>query len=182
MLGLSRQRSEVLLLVLVVALVAGGCGGGDDATTTTGSSAVVTTAPSGSASPEKSLVGTQLVNPDRQPSADRHITTTEDTPSEVVEALTQGRPVVLLFYVPGNVDDVSVFQSLGGLVPSFGRYQFLIYDYKDAEAYGDLSSLLGVGYPPEVILIDKGGLIQQVWNGYVDEGTLNQGLVNLDRS
>jgi len=47
--------------------------------------------------------------------------------------------------------------------------------------YGDLSTLLGVTYPPELILIDRAGIIRQVWNGFVDEGSLNQSLVNLGR-
>jgi hypothetical protein len=68
------------------------------------------------------------------------------------------------------------------LKTSFGQYEFLVYDYKLPNDYGDLSTLLGVGYPPELILVDKTGVVQKVYNGYIDEGTLNQGLVNLGRS
>ena len=45
--------------------------------------------------------------------------------------------------------------------------------------YGDLSTLLKVQYPPKVVLVDGTGTIQEIWNGYVDEGSLNQSLVNL---
>jgi hypothetical protein len=86
---------------------------------------------------------------------------------------------VLLLYVPGGTDDVAVIESLDRLKPSFGRYRFLEYDYSIPEWYGDLPTLLGVTYPPEMILIDSSGIIRTVWNGSVDEGSLNQGLVNL---
>jgi len=92
------------------------------------------------------------------------------------------KPIVLLFYVPGNADDSSVLETLNRLKSSFDGYAFLVYDYKVPEAYGDVSTLLQVGYPPELILIDKAGVIVRIWNGYVDEGTLNQGLVDLGRS
>jgi len=164
--GRSRQQFGVLFLVVLVALFAFGCGGGDEETTTT-SLRVVTTAPAGGGSPADELVGT-TVKP------------TEDTPAAFVEAYGV-RPVVLLFYVPGGTDDISVSETLDGLVSSFDKYLFLVYDYKAPEAYGDLSSLLKVDYPPALILIDRDGVVEGVWNGYVDEGTMNQALVNLDR-
>ncbi len=40
-------------------------------------------------------------------------------------------------------------------------------------------ALLEVGYPPELVLVDGLGIPREIWNGYVDEGTLNQSLVNL---
>lgn len=163
--GRSRHQLGVLLLVMLVALTAFGCGGDDGATTTTIS--VVTTNPSGPGTTVNDLIG-------------RNVVVTEDTPAEFVDAY-EVKPIVLLFYVPGGTDDVSVLESLEGLIPSFDQYVFLVYDYKTPDAYGDLSALLKVGYPPELILIDKKGFIQRIWNGYVDEGSLNQALVNLDR-
>ncbi len=127
-------------------------------------------------------MGQQLLGPDQEPTVDDFIMTTEDTPAEVVEALTQGRAIVLLFYVPGAADDISVLKSLKRLKTSFRDYEFLEYDYKTPDVYGDLSTILEVGYPPELILIDSAGVIQDVWNGYVDDGTLNQRLVNLGRN
>jgi hypothetical protein len=166
MCGRSRHQFGVLLVVLLVALIASGCGGGGDEEVTTTSGPAVTAAPSGPATGD-SLVGEDVV-------------TTADTPAEFVEAYG-AKPIVVLFYVPGATDDVSVVESLDGLAPSFDDYLFLAYDYKTPDVYGDLSALLEVGYPPEVILIDKKGIVQRIWNGYVDEGTLNQGLVSLDR-
>jgi len=168
--GRSRQKLGVLLLVLFVALLACGCGGGggDDETTTSRAGAT-TTAPAGSGgAPGQELVGTT-------------VDTTRDTPAEFTDVYGQA-PIVLLFYVPGNADDRSVLESLNRLKSSFGGYTFLVYDYKLPEAYGDLSTLLEIGYPPELVLIDKAGVIRRVWNGYVDEGSLNQGLVDLGRS
>ena len=61
----------------------------------------------------------------------------------------------------------------------FPDYTFLTYDYKNPSAYGDLSMLLQVNYPPEIVLIDRAGTVRNIWNGYVDEGTLKQCLINL---
>jgi hypothetical protein len=163
--GRIRQQLGVLFLVLLVALVACGCGGGGDEETTT-TSGVVTTVPPGSGTGDDLLGET--------------VSVTEDTPADFVDAYGV-TPIVLLFYVPGGTDDVKVAETLDGLTSSFDDYVFLVYDYKTPSAYGDLSSLLDVGYPPELVLIDKDGVIEGVWNGYVDEGTLNQALVNLER-
>ncbi len=164
----SRKQVGFLLLVMSVALFVAGCGsGGEDETTTTGLP-VVTTVPPASGSDGSDLI-------------DRPVAVTDDTPADFVEAYGS-KPLVVLFYVPGGTDDVSVFESLYRLIPSFGNYVFLMYDYKVPDAYGDLSSLLAVEYPPQIVLIDREGLVREVWNGYVDEGTLNQSLVNLDRT
>jgi hypothetical protein len=163
-----RQSSALLLLLalaLLVTLFAIGCGGEEKKTATT--RGAVTTLPSGPGGGGSVLGG--------------NIITTEDTPSAFVEAYGV-KPIVVLFYVPGAVDDLKVMETLEALENSFSTYVFLAYDYKTPDAYGNLSSLLDVGYPPEVILIDRQGVIQEVWNGYVDEGTLNQALVNLDQT
>lgn len=166
--GRSRYQFGVLVLIILVALLALGCGGGDEKTTTTKARVVTTAAPSSSGSAADELIGT-TVKP------------TEDTPGEFVDAYGV-RPIVLLFYVPGGTDDISVSETLNALAPSFNKYLFLVYDYKAPEAYGDLSSLLKVDYPPALILIDRDGVIDGVWNGYIDEGTMNQALVNLERT
>jgi hypothetical protein len=158
----------VLIVLLSAAALSWGCGGGT-ATTTSSSIVVTPTVPSdGSAGKANDLVGTQLE-------------TTEDTPSEYVEAVKQGRPVVVLFYVTGSVDDAKVLENVTQLQQAFSDYVFLLYDYKTASAYGNLSTLLKVNYPPELILVDGTGTVQEIWNGYIDEGTLNQSLVNLGK-
>jgi hypothetical protein len=181
--GRYRQQSVFLLLVLLVALLACSCfgGGGEEPATTIGGVTATTATGGGGGAPTEEIMGTQLLAPDQEPIVEEVIRTTEDTPAEVVDALTQGKAIVLLFYVPGGADDVSVLKSLKRLETSFRDYKFLQYDYKAPDAYGDLSTILAVGYPPELILIDRTGVIQDVWNGYVDDGTLNQRLVNLGR-
>ncbi|MFH0917453.1 MAG: hypothetical protein V1912_13545 [bacterium] len=157
----------VLIVLLLAATLSLGCGGGDEVITTSSTIAVTPTLPpGGSTGTVNDLLFTSL-------------TTTEDTPREYVEAVEQGRPVVLLFYVTGSADDASVLESLTRLQSAFGDYVFLLYDYKTPSVYGDLSTLLKVSYPPELVLVDGTGTIQEIWNGYVDEGTLNQSLVNL---
>ena len=171
--GRNRQVAVAILLVLV-ALLAVGCGfggGGSSSATTTvislGATPSVTL--SSAASAQAQLIGTKF-----KP--------TKQSPTDVADAIQQEKPVVLLFYVSGSTDDSQVLASLQKLQPSFSTYVFGIYDYKTPDAYGDLSLLLQVNYPPELILIDATGTIQHIWNGFVDEGTLNQSLVNLGKA
>jgi len=171
--GRNRQVAVAILLVLV-ALLAVGCGfggGGSSGATTTVISLGVTPSVtlSSATSPQAQLIGTKF-----KP--------TKQSPTDVADAIQQEKPVVLLFYVSGSTDDSQVLASLQKLQPSFSTYVFGIYDYKTPDAYGDLSLLLQVNYPPELILIDATGTIQQIWNGFVDEGTLNQSLVNLGKA
>jgi hypothetical protein len=157
----------VLLLVALAAVVTVGCSGGDEETSTTVKRAVTTTEKaSGSAASANEVLGKPLE-------------TTDSTPVEYTEAIEQGRPVVLLFYVAGSTDDVQVLDSLSTLQPDFDQYVFLLYDYSRPAAYGDLSTLLKVNYPPELVLVDGLGVVRRIWNGFVDEGTINQDLVNL---
>jgi hypothetical protein len=87
----------------------------------------------------------------------------------------------VLFYVPGNADDKSVLDTVNRLKSSFAQYAFLIYDYKNPNSYGTLAQLLKVDYPPYLVLTDATGHLRRIFKGYVDEGTLNQELVNLGR-
>jgi hypothetical protein len=167
MLGRSSRRSIVLLVVAVAAMVVTSCGGGGGETTSTSGAVVVTTLPSGGAGGENPLIGTAIAP-------------TVDTPSAFVDVY-QTQPVVVLFYVSGGADDVRVLENLQQLQPSFGAYTFFSYEYSDSEKYGDLSTLLAVDYPPMMFLFDRTGIIRQVWSGYVDQGSLNQSLVNLGR-
>jgi hypothetical protein len=163
----SRQLSALLLLMALSLVFASGCGGGEEATTTT------------------SLGGSTPTSAPSNPSqGDSHIgegvNLTDVLPAEFREAYGN-RPILVLFYVPGGVDDESVLQSVQALRNSFSDYLFLLYDYSMPEAYGDLSTVLNVDYQPQVTLIDRLGLRREVWSGYVDKGTLNQSLVNLGR-
>jgi hypothetical protein len=166
--GRSRQWAVLLLVVIGLAVSLWGCGAGDKGATTATSvlKTTHTTAPRSVGSAVEDLLLTKLA-------------VTEDTPEEYVAAIGQARPVVMLFYVPGNVDDAKVLEAFKTVGPEFPEYTFLTYDYKTPSAYGDLSMLLQVNYPPEIVLIDQGGTVRNIWNGYVDEGTLRQCLINL---
>ena len=171
MFGRGRQLAVVAILLLAVGVVAIGCGlggGGSSATTavTFPSGTTVSLAPG--ATPQSQLIGTKF-----KP--------TKQSPADVAAAVQAGKPVVLLFYVAGGADDAQVLASLQALQPTFSTYQFGLYDYKTPDAYGDLSILLQVNYPPELILVDATGTIRQIWNGFVDAGTINQQLVNLGK-
>ena len=160
----SAQRTSVMLLVLAVALLTSGClFGGDDSPTSTAS-----TIPTGS-------VGSGI-----GPVEGAVIEATDDDPAEFVDAL-QSRPLVILFYIAGNADDTKVLDTVNKLRTAFNSYTFLLYDYKDPVAYGTLAQELEVDYTPYLALIDATGVLQKLFVGYVDEGTLNQSLVNLGR-
>lgn len=165
-------------LLLIAALLTVGafgalaCGGDEEPPPTT-----ATTAPPGgdggsdtteamSSDPFAALIGTTLE-------------VTEETPPEVSDAIEQRRPLVLLFYVPGNVDDAQVLDSLKKLESTYSDVTFVYYDYKVPSAYGGLGQALQVNYPPQAVFIDTRGVIQDVTSGYVDEATLNQAVVNI---
>jgi hypothetical protein len=164
----SRQRAVLLLLAVGLVVFLWGCGGSGQSSTTPSTlvSTPHVTAPQSVGSAVEDLLLTKLA-------------VTQDTPEEYVAAIGQARPVVMLFYVPGNVDDAKVLETFKALAPEFPEYTFLAYDFKTPSAYGDLSMLLQVNYPPEIVLVDQGGTVRGIWNGYVDEGTLKQCLINL---
>jgi hypothetical protein len=162
--GRNSRRWGILLVVMLAGLFFASCGGGDDETTPTNTSPSVTSPNSGGSG------GGDTVEV---------FSFSEDTPSEVTEAAGI-QPIVILFYVDG-VDDASVKGSLEALQPSFPSYVFLYYNYSDPEAYGDLSTLLEIDYTPAVIMIDSTAMIRYRYSGYIDQGSLNQSLVNLGR-
>ena len=162
----SAQWTSVLILVVCVALLVGGCfGGGGDSDTTTQTTGTV---PTGS-------VGTG-----DGPGEGSVLEATADDPADFANALGS-RPIVILFYIPGNADDTKVLDTVNKLRTAFNSYTFLLYDYKNPEAYGALAQELKVEYTPYVALIDATGVLQKVFVGFVDEGSLNQTLVNLGR-
>jgi hypothetical protein len=156
-------------LVLTVAVAVVGCGGGGAATTTTVSvpgspgGAVTTVAPGGS--------GSEFIG--------RPLTPTSETPAEITDAISQHRPIVILFYVPGGTDDSVVLDEIKALQTKYTDVTFALYDYKSPTSYGDLGILLKVAYPPQTVFIDTRGTIYDIRTGYVDEGTLNQQVVNI---
>lgn len=165
-----RVRAVVVLTaaasLMCTFLWATACGSDEEATTTETSQGPSTTT-STSLPAAESLVGKTLE-------------ISEETPQEFAQAYGT-QPLVVFFYVPGNADDGSVLETVQGLEREFPAYVFLKYDYKLPVRYGDLATKLKVGYPPQLVLIDRKGVIREVWNGYIDEGSLNQKLVDLGR-
>jgi hypothetical protein len=164
--GRNRQWVVVLLVAIGLAVFLAGCGGGGSTTASSVLKTTRTTAAPSVGSAIEDLLLTKLA-------------VTKETPEEYVTAIGQARPVVLFFYVPGNVDDQKVKEAFDAVQPDFPEYTFLTYDYKTPSAYGDLSMLLKVNYPPEIVLVDRGGTVRNIWNGYIDDGTLKQYLINL---
>lgn len=160
-----------MALFAIVALLVVGCGGGGDTATTdttvapVPAEAPVTTIP-GPPKAFKELVGTTLV-------------ASEDTPEEVRSGLEQHQPMVIAFYVTGGTDDTVVLETLDALALRFSDVDFYQFDYKKPAAYGDLSALLDVDYPPQVAFVDARGTVRAVTSGFADEGTLNQNVVNI---
>jgi len=155
-------------LVLMLAVAIAGCGGGgDEATTTTvqvpPSGADTTVAPGGSFD---DLIGQPLV-------------TTSETPAEITDAISQHLPIVILFYVPGGTDDSAVLDELKALQTEYPDVTFALYEYSDPASYGDLGVLIKVDYLPQTVFIDTRGIIYDIQTGYIDQGTLNQQVVNI---
>ena len=167
----TRQSVVAFLLALGIAVLVSGCGLGGSGSSN--SSTPSTLAQSAVAPPAQS-VGAAV-----QDLLMTKLATTQDTPEAFVQAVGQARPVAILFYIPGSVDDNKVLDVYKSVQADFPDWTFLTYDYKNPDAYGDLSLLLQVNYPPEIVLIDKAGQVSHIGNGYVDEGTLKQLLINI---
>ena len=160
------------MIVALAGIALTGCGGGDEATTST--TVTPTTLAPAAGDGEAATTGAAVL-------VGTALAVTENTPADVKSALDQKQPLVLMFYAPGGSDDTKVLQSLTALTPKFPTAFIAQYDYKAPDAYGDLGQLLQIGYLPEVVLIDSSATVTQVFSGYVDEGSLNQSLVNLTR-
>jgi hypothetical protein len=160
----TRGLSAVLLCIGLVACVLVGCFGGGQEPVDTASAVTV---------PSSATTASTLYVTTTQPS-----TLVDGLPSEYVASLGK-KPILVLFYVPGQVDDEKVLSAVRALRSSFGSYTFLTYDYRFPAAYGDLSQKLKIDYPPHIVLIDRTGVPSSVWSGYVDKDTLNQSLINL---
>ncbi len=176
----SGQRGTLVLAIgLLIWLVAAGCGGEDGTPTTV--------AATGTASPTAS---TTTSIPFTITSATSGASTTSDIsatsglvdgmPAKYVDSFGQ-RPIVVLFYVPGGVEDEKVLKAVNELSVAYREYTFLTYDYRVPAAYGDLAQVLKITYQPQLVLIDRHANKYRVWSGYVDKGTLNQSLINLGR-
>jgi hypothetical protein len=166
-----RWMSLCAAIVVLAGLSLSGCGGGGDDTATT-------VAPPVTAAPGGGVAVPAVPGAAAAPVA---LKATENTPADVKSALEQNKPLVLMFYSPGGSDDTKVLQSLTKLTPRFPTAFISQYDYKAPDTYGDLGQVLGVGNLPSVVLIDASANVTQVFTGFVDEGTLNQSMVNLTR-
>jgi hypothetical protein len=162
-----KQSALVLIVTIGAAVLLTGCFGGGSSSTT---SSLPAPANTGTTQSVGGAVTDLLMT---------KLATTEDTPEQYVAAVGQAKPIAILFYVPGGADDTKVLGTFQAVQADFPEYTFLTYDYRNPAAYGDLSLLLQVNYPPEVVLIDKAGQVQNIWNGYIDEGTLKQCLINI---
>ena len=172
---ITSRRWQWLVLAGVVALTlafaVGGCGGGGADTTTTVSvpgAAVTTVAPGGvpQGGSFAELIGTPFVP-------------TAATPPEITDAIAQHRPIVILFYVPGGSDDSAVLDELKTLQTTYADVTFALYEYSAPATYGDLGIAFRVKYLPQTVFIDTQGTIYDIRTGYVDQGTLNQQVVNI---
>jgi hypothetical protein len=164
MMGRTCRIAAVLACVGLLASMLTGCSGSGEDTVTTVSSATPT---SETASTTEFSMTTDTVS-----------TLIDGIPSQYVDAIGN-RPIVVLFYEPGGVEDEKVLTALQSLTTSFSSYTVLMYDYRVPDAYGDLPQDMQIGYLPYMVLIDRNGDTRAVWQGYVDKGTLNQSLLNL---
>jgi hypothetical protein len=162
----------VCVMVLAVGLLILGCGSSSTTTTTTSGAVtpstgpVSTTAPGSGGSAAAGLVGTT-------------IPVSTGSPPDFQEALRQGKPIAVLFYTPGGVDDDSVRTSFDALSNTNSNVTFFSYDYRNPSLYGNLGVLLNVGYTPQGIFINGSNVVKNVSSGYVDESVLQQYLANI---
>ena len=111
----------------------------------------------------------------------------------VVEFFEKGKDP---YYPKGDDVDAIVHDYLLSLRDEYPQVEFFSYDINTpGEAgtseglnrgeYGTLAAQLGVGYTPFIAMLSPGGegyVIENLFQGYVDEGVLDQALYELARS
>lgn len=110
------------------------------------------------------------------------ITPTASTPRDVVRAANRG-VVVVLFTLADGVDDAAMRTAVKTAVSAApGREAVFRYSVGDVGRYGDLPTLLGIDSPPTVVVLAKGGVLQNRFVGFVDAGTLGAALADAHRA
>lgn len=155
----SMQACAAICVIVLLGVALAGCG--QTTSTTTTATATTTT--------HKSADG-----PVGYP-----LQATDETPVELAQALRAKKPVVILIYVAGGATDEPVRKSLAALAPKYPDVTFLTYNYNNPKEYGDIVGLLGIHYPPFVAFVDTGNVVRYLTTGFVDEGVLNQYVVNI---
>ena len=153
-----------MLMLAIVAFLFSACGGSDQSAAPPPVSHTTSLKSSSSTDKPENLIGTVIA-------------ATDQSPQDFKSSLASRRPVVVLFYMTGPTDDNQVRSSIETLESRYkGDVDFYTYLYTDAQAYGDLTSLLKVDSTPSVIMINKQSKVQRAWSGYVDEKSLEQGV------
>lgn len=159
--------AAVLVMVLTVFLFVG-CGGSDDENNAPPKKSSTSSKTTSSLPPvdlPENLIG-QLVKP------------TSNSPSDFSTAIADHQPIVVTFYMPAPDDDSKVRSSIMNLQGQYnGQVEFFSYLYSDSQSYQDLSALLMVNATPTVVVINRQGVVQRAWTGYVDEKSIEQGIV-----
>lgn len=164
-----KSIAAVLVMALAAFLFAG-CGGGDEDTAPPPKQAKTNTSASAAATKSEpaempeDLVG-QTVSP------------TKDSPENFNKAIEDQRPILVMFYLPAPYDDSQVRSSVMTLQGRYrGQMEFFTYLYSDAQTYQDLATVLRVNSTTAVIIINRQGVVQRAWTGYVDEESIEQGI------
>lgn len=159
--------AAVLIMALAVFLFAG-CGGDEEET------APPPKAEKKSSNKEVTLEASEMP----ESLVGQAVVPTKDSPEDFVQAIDDKRPIVVTFYMPAPFDDSEVRSSVMTLEGRYrGQVEFFSYLYSDAQSYKDLVTLLSVDSTPTVVIINRQGTIQRAWTGFVDEPSIEQGIV-----
>ncbi|MHB0914302.1 MAG: hypothetical protein ACYC5A_00020 [Thermoleophilia bacterium] len=159
--------AAVLIMALAVFLFAG-CGGDEEET------APPPKAEKKSSNKEVTLEASEMP----ESLVGQAVVPTKDSPEDFVQAIDDKQPIVVTFYMPAPFDDSEVRSSVMTLEGRYrGQVEFFSYLYSDAQSYKDLVTLLSVDSTPTVVIINRQGTIQRAWTGFVDEPSIEQGIV-----
>ncbi|MBE0428337.1 MAG: hypothetical protein IBX61_00490 [Thermoleophilia bacterium] len=159
-----KLTAATLAMMLVVFLFAG-CGEEEAAEVGTGTVPSRTRMPAGEVGQVEELIG-------------KKVTPTEQTPADIRQSLESNRPVVILFYMASPYADTQVRSYFGSVENRYdGQVDFYTFLAADTQSYGDLADLLSVNATPTVVCINSDGQVVRAWTGYVDENSIEQGVV-----
>jgi hypothetical protein len=178
-------------LMLVLALALAGCGGGAEAPL-----AAATSTPSATGTPTTPATGTpadgsaQLAGntTSTAPSSGSvsapsvavgdPIRTSDATPARFVAALGK-YPIVVVLAQPKSELDNLVYAEAKSAVAAAKSSKVVLFAVAagDYQTYGDVPEIVGLYAAPGVVVIDRGGKLQNQWVGYVDHGIIGEALL-----
>lgn len=100
---------------------------------------------------------------------------TAETPTFIKQRLAEKRAIVLLVYVDGAADDMSMLQSFDAVKAQYAaESSFMDFEARKVTELGDTLQLLHVYDPPILAVIQGDGKVYQLYTGWIGRAVMEQ--------